>query len=215
LERGYVKKMDVDGKPVLCNEFVLEKNDKTYKKLQKERTFGTEKAKLVIQPMGILVLEFLINHFESLFSYDYTKQMEEELDKISNGDTIEWSQLCSDCNNEIKLLAKSVSKLSKQIYKLDDDHDLLFERYGPVIRRHNKGSTGSEESSECVYVSVNKEIQIDLEKLKRGEYTVEELRENSNVCLGKYQEVDMMLKNGKYGPYVEWGEKNESIKDLK
>ena len=35
--------------------------------------------------MGILVIEFLIKYFNSLFEYDYTKKMEDDLDLIAHG----------------------------------------------------------------------------------------------------------------------------------
>lgn len=204
IERGYVKRQDIEGDKLLCNEFEL-MGGKIIK-IEKERTFGQEKSKLVIQPIGIVTLEFLTKHFERLFSYDYTKCMEEELDQISNGKTMEWSQLCLNCYNEIKELSKPVAKLEKQIYVIDDDHDFIFERYGPVLRK--RSADGS-----FTYLSVNKEIKIDLDKLKQGGYKLEDLQEINNQYLGRYEEQELYLKTGKYGHYVQWGDKKESIND--
>ena len=41
-----------------------------------------------------------------------------------------------------------------------------------------------------------------------------ELVEPSSQCLGKYEEADVYLKNGRYGYYVEWGDSTESMKDI-
>jgi topoisomerase IA-like protein len=57
-------------------------------------------------------------------------------------------------------------------------------------------------------------MKIDFDKLKNREYTLDELYEIKNDCLGKYEEKDLFIKNGKYGLYVEWGEKKESIKKI-
>jgi topoisomerase IA-like protein len=57
-------------------------------------------------------------------------------------------------------------------------------------------------------------MKIDLEKLKAGGYSVDELYEIKNNYLGKYQDHDMFIKNGKFGPYVEWGDNRESIKKI-
>ena len=65
------------------------------------------------------------------------------------------------------------------------------------------------------YMNVKKEIKIDLEKLKQGGYSLDELLELKTNLLGKYQEQDLFIKNGRYGPYVEWGDKKESIKEIK
>jgi DNA topoisomerase-1 len=49
-----------------------------------------------------------------------------------------------------------------------------------------------------------------------------DLLEIKNSYLGKYQDEDIFIKNGRYGPYVEYGEgnepdtkKRESIKEIK
>ena len=60
--------------------------------IEDEREFGNEKKKLVIQPLGVLVLEFLLKHFDRLFDYEYTKNMESDLDIISKGNKI-WYNL--------------------------------------------------------------------------------------------------------------------------
>jgi hypothetical protein len=81
-ERGYVKKTDIQGIKIDCSDYELE-NGEIFE-LQTQREFGGEKNKLVIQSVGIIVNDFLYKHFPNLFDYDYTMQMENELDKISN-----------------------------------------------------------------------------------------------------------------------------------
>mgnify|MGYP003653194311 FL=1 len=89
-DRGYVKKTDVDGIEIDCNNFKLE--DDTLTETTEAKTFGNEKGKLVLQPIGTLTVEFLIEHYNSLFSYEYTKLMEDKLDAITNDNT-EWSSI--------------------------------------------------------------------------------------------------------------------------
>jgi len=48
-----------------------------------------------MEPLGILVVEFLENHFKQCFEYDYISQMEEDLMKF-NGN-IDWQELCENC----------------------------------------------------------------------------------------------------------------------
>merc|ERR1711991_353506 len=69
-ERDYVKLMDVEGKKISCKNYELVEKNISNKIEEKE--FGSEKKKLVIQPMGIIVLEFLIKYYDELFSYCYT-----------------------------------------------------------------------------------------------------------------------------------------------
>ena len=65
-DRGYVKKQSVEGKKIKCVDFRLigEELDE----IETERVFGNEKNKLVIQPTGIMVYEFLEKHFDALFN---------------------------------------------------------------------------------------------------------------------------------------------------
>jgi iron complex outermembrane receptor protein len=70
-------------------------------KVECNREFGNEKNKLVIQPLGIMVIEFLEKHFSSLFQYDYTSEMEDNLDKVAKGEKI-WYTICETCDLEVE-----------------------------------------------------------------------------------------------------------------
>jgi DNA topoisomerase-1 len=85
-ERGYVKKEDIKGKQITCKDFELEKDE--ISEIEIKREFGNEKGKLVIQPLGIIVMDFLEKNFDELFDYNYTCNMEESLDKIAKGEMV-------------------------------------------------------------------------------------------------------------------------------
>ena len=75
--------MKSKGKKIKCIDFKLEGDE--IDEIETERIFGNEKNKLILQPVGKMVIEFLLEHFDPLFVYEYTKQMEDELDIISKG----------------------------------------------------------------------------------------------------------------------------------
>ena len=83
-KRGYVMKEDVKGRKMKCVDFELLPDE--LQELQTEREFGGEKNKLVLQPIGKIVIDFLVTHFNSLFEYDFTKRMEDDLDKVAKGE---------------------------------------------------------------------------------------------------------------------------------
>ena len=97
------------------------------------KEFGSEKNKLVLQPTGLLVIEFLIKHFDELFEYDYTRNMESMLDKIANGEK-KWTDLCNDCNKNIDQCIKKIKKVDKPVIKIDEHHTYIIGKYGPVIK---------------------------------------------------------------------------------
>ena len=209
-ERGYVKKEDIKGKEVVCKDFELE-NDEIFE-IETKREFGNEKGKLVIQPLGIIVMEFLDKHFSDLFNYDYTRIMEESLDKISKGDLV-WFEVCSTCNQQIDTLINGLDIETKLEYKIDDNNTYLVGKYGPVIKCTNEVD-GKEEIK---FKSVKKDVDIKL--LEKGEYTLEDVVETNKVSksqyiLGQHNGKDVVLKKGKFGLYISWGENSKTLKEL-
>jgi DNA topoisomerase-1 len=204
-DRGYVKRMDLEGTNVKCVEYKLRGN--VLETIEKDKIFGNEKSKLVLQPVGLMTVEFLSKHFQNIFEYDYTKTMEDKLDEVSSGKETDWAKICKTCYKEIGELAKPMKNLEKQVFPIDETHDFVFEKFGPVVRTRTEEGTFE-------YKPVKKTMKIDLEKLKNQEYTLDELYEIKNDCLGEYEGEQMTIKNGKFGPYVEWGTKRESIKKI-
>jgi DNA topoisomerase-1 len=98
-DRGYVKKENITTPPILCSNYELVDGDIIARETNME--FGNGKNKLVIQPIGVSVIEFLNTHFQSFIDYDFSKSMEFELDKITEGG-VDWVNLCDQCNIKIK-----------------------------------------------------------------------------------------------------------------
>ena len=172
-EREYVKKENVKGKKIKCTDFELVDSEITENSDYRE--FGNEKNKLVIQPLGIMVLEFLLKYYENLFSYDYTKTMENNLDLIAKGNKV-WYDLCRECLNEVDSVDNEVKQTNKNLIKIDENHVYMIGKYGPVIK---KGSGDHVE-----FLNVRKDI--DFEKLKNNEYQLQEIIEKKRKqCIGK------------------------------
>jgi DNA topoisomerase I len=209
-ERGYVKKEDIKGKEIICRDFELE--DGEICEIENKREFGNEKSKLVIQPLGILVMEFLDKNFNKLFNYEYTSLMETALDKISKGDLI-WFEVCASCNKELDELIEIIRDETKIEFQIDDNNTFLIGKYGPVIKCVEE-KDGREEIS---FKAVKKNL--DISKLKNGELEIDEIIEtnkpqNSQYNLGKYEGNDVILRKGKFGLYVSWGENSKTLKEF-
>ncbi|MAR49623.1 MAG: DNA topoisomerase 1 [Rhodobacteraceae bacterium] len=205
-DRDYVKKQDVNGKEIKCIDFELIDSEITEN--ETKRVFGNEKNKLVLQPLGKLVIEYLIKNFDNLFVYDYTKSMEDTLDLISKGKYV-WHKLCKNCNNEIESLTKNIDKSHKAMFQIDEQHTYLIGKYGPCIKKEENGKTS--------FLPIKKNI--DLDKLRQGEYTLKDLVDTNKSSsngrkLGEYKDNDVILRNGKFGLYVNYNNKNYSVKLL-
>jgi len=133
-EREYVKKQNVQGESIECVEHAVSIPEKKISRNTVKREFGNEKNKLIITSLGKSVCNFLISHFPRLFSYEYTKQMENELDDIaykksesSVGPLEILKRVCDECCREIrenihKYNSENKEKMEKIIIK-NDDHD--------------------------------------------------------------------------------------------
>ncbi len=184
-ERGYVKKTDIEGREIDCNDFELQGSEVC--KLVTKRTVGKEYGKLIIQPIGVIVSEFLEQHFAEIFNYDYTREMEVSLDKISTG-LISASSLCNKCNNQLDLLVSLLSNETKMEVRIDDNNTCLVGKYGPVIK-----TTG--ENQTVTFSSVT-----------------ENCDKPTSYNLGKFEQQDVILKTGKYGLYITWGANSKALK---
>ena len=212
-ERDYVKKENIEGKKLKVIDYILEDGD--IKEDKGEKTFGNEKNKLVITQIGIFVIEFLIKYFNDLFQYDYTKNMEDQLDMIAKGNK-KYYELCHECNTFIdnlitdnSLMEKTGNSFEKLNIKIDNKHTYLISKNGPVIKFEKEDGTAG-------FYGVKPDI--DLEKLKNGEYKLEEiivLKEDNNKLLGEYKDKEVYLKKGRYGFYLTWGDVNKSLNGIK
>ena len=209
-ERKYVLKQNITGIEINCKDFVLFENNITEIKLKKE--FGNEKNKLVIQPLGIIVVEFLLNKFDSFFNYNYTKEMEDNLDFISRGEE-QLNTLCLTCFNNLSEKINELADIKKFSLEIDDNHTLIIGKHGPVVKccKKDKGNV-------C-FLPVKKNL--DIESLKRkdkSEISLEDIidipaKNIESGSIGKYKGQELFIKKGKYGIYAQWGKETRTLKE--
>ena len=221
IERDYVIKTNIPGKKLECINYSLKYNEEL-KENKKTRTFGEEKNKLKIESIGIVVIEFLNKYFDNLFNYEYTKQMEDCLDTISEG-KYSLKKLCDSCRNELdqsiscitnnKNMSDETTKNSNAYQKgikIDEQHTWIIGKYGPVILCKN--------GENVIFKKVKKDI--DLDKLRKGQYKLDDILyigDHSSGgaysrSVGEFNGEEIIVKNGKYGLYCSYKNKNRSLK---
>ena len=170
-ERDYVKKQNVKGECIECVEHVVSIPEKKISQSVIKREFGNEKNKLIITSLGKQVCDFLISDFPRLFSYEFTKQMECDLDDIarktsesSAGSLENLKRVCDECCREIR----------ENIHKYNLENKEETEKI--IIKNDDESK---------------KSIPIPLPTCES--------------TLGTYGGFDIVLKNGRFGKYIVWG----------
>lgn len=204
-ERQYVSKENINGIEKECVSFILQENEVEEKKIIK--IFGNEKNKLIIKPLGIIVIEFVLQYFDNIFNYEYTKKMEFFLDEIENG-MKQREEVCKTCNEELQKGIHSLNETKEgkcSNIKIDDTHTFIIGKHGPVVKN-------TDGNGKVIFMTVREGI--DVKKIQNG--NIEDIidRTPSSIILGKYENDDLILKKGKYGIYVIYGNNKKSLSVL-
>jgi DNA topoisomerase-1 len=209
-ERKYVEKQNITGKTIECIDFSYIPGTDIVKHVS-SREFGNEKNKLVIQPLGIIVIEFLLEKFDMFFNYEYTKIMEDTLDQIAEGKSV-WYDLCNDCYTSLQKFTDNSDKLTKFSLIIDDNYSLIIGKHGPVVKYIDP-----KDIKNVSFIPVKKDV--DLENLKTlDKIMLEDVIDNNidlnKETIGKYKGQDLYIKKGKYGYYAQWGKETKTLKDF-
>ena len=141
-----------------------------------------------------MVIEFLTKHFEELFNYGYTRDLEERLDGIAENH-IDINDTCNEYFNTVTTLSSSDIK----------SQDIQIEENKLIV-----GKRGSVLFNGETYTKVKQDI--DLDKLRNGEYNMEEIVDRTNTeSKGSFMGEEIFVKKGRYGIYTTWRGKNISL----
>jgi DNA topoisomerase-1 len=191
-DRGYVAKTNVPGETYVCENIYMSAFGKI-ECSERDVVVGGEKNKLVIQPIGEAVMLYLDEHFSDLFNYDYTKQMEDDLENIANG-FMKWTDPCNCIVQDIDRLLVDMKSYDKEKYNvaIDEKTNIVMGRYGPVIK--------------------NTEV-IDGENKVTFTSVVDTKEDEVRVCeTSEWGDNPPVIKKGRFGLYVEWGTSKISLK---
>lgn len=208
MERKYIEKKDIKGKKVNVLSLTLEYG-KNIKEQENSINIGTEKKKLVPTDIGINTTQFLASNFEIIMNYNFTSDLENRLDDIANSATL-WNDVVSDFYENFKpnvdklnnkeLITKSKNDNKRIIGKLDDGKILYayIGKYGPLIQIGD--------GKDCKYVKIDPKYSVN--SITYDDYlTMTKFPKN----LGNYNDHDLFIKNGPYGYYLSYNEKNYKL----
>jgi len=207
LKRGYVEKRDKEGVRRDLQVLVL-KEDKISKSKETETT-GAEKAKLFPSDLGLVVTDFLKQHFDDIMDYGFTARIEGEFDEVAQG-KIRWNKMIDEFYNPFK---QDVQKTIETAERVKGERELGIDpltgkpvvarmgRYGPMVQI---GTTEDEEKPRFAKLKANQSIET---------ITMEEAFELFRLpkSLGQYEGKEVEVNVGRFGPYVKYGEEFISL----
>ena len=210
-KRGYVEKENREGEEKLAKIIELQNNEITEN--EKIIIIGREKQKLFPTDVGVVVTDFLIEHFKDVMEYNFTASVETEFDEIAKGKK-DWNKMIasfySDFHHKVTDVMGNASKASgeRELGFDPKTNEKIIARigpFGPMVQIGEKQE--KEDSPKPRFASLIKgqTIQsitlneaLDLFKLPR--------------VVGEWKNKEIVASVGRFGPYLRYDGKFTSIK---
>jgi DNA topoisomerase-1 len=165
----------------------------------KENT-GSDKGKLVPTEVGIIVTSFLVNNFKNILDYNFTASVEQDFDKIANGDK-EWTSILKDFygafHSNVEDVRENAERESgERLLGIDPISGrkviVRLGKFGPMVQI---GSIDEEEKPKFAGLLPHQKIsKISLE---------ESLELFKLPCyLGDFENEKVESNAGRFGPYI-------------
>jgi DNA topoisomerase-1 len=158
-ERNYVSLVNDKGVTMDIPVYELNYSDKiediTITETIDKFSFCEEKNKVNIEDLGIRVIEFLLLHFEELFDYDYTKNMEKLLDDMVEKDGKMGNQLTTTGTVQ-KISADFYNHVIGYVSKINNTKSIRSLSEGSLVGETNLQSRCLGLSSSNVYMYIKK-----------------------------------------------------------
>ncbi|WP_289022654.1 type I DNA topoisomerase [uncultured Salegentibacter sp.] len=205
--RNYIEKGSVEGTEREYVQFVLKGENIKENKLTE--TVGSDKGKLVPTAVGMVVNDFLVNHFSNILDYNFTAKVEQGFDDIAEGNE-EWTHMMKEFYEEFHPQVLDVAKnaereVGERILGEDPETgkpvSVRLGKFGPMVQI---GSVEDDEKPKFASLgpdqtldSITYEEAMDLFQLPKE--------------LGEYKGEKVEVNNGRFGPYVKFGKKYVSL----
>lgn len=193
--RGYILKESRDGVNRIVQQ--IELKGKNIQEKNTSKLFGAEKKKLFPSDMGMVVTDFLSEHFNKIMDYNFTAKAEESLDHIAEGG-LEWQKMIEEFyvpfHETVEFtLQHSERNNGERILGIDptsgETVSVRIGRFGPMAQ-------------------IGKDEQVRYAGLLKGQLmetiTLEEALELFKFPrkIGEYEEKEVSIGIGRFGPYI-------------
>ncbi|HCC71135.1 MAG TPA: type I DNA topoisomerase [Bacteroidales bacterium] len=206
--RGYVAREDRPGEPRRINILTLTAG--IIKQTGQTEKTGYEKSKLFPKNIGILVNDFLVEHFSNIIDYNFTANIEVQFDKIAEGKK-EWDSMLEEFYDPFhRRVSSTLTEANRKtgIRELGADPEtgepvyVKMGRFGPVAQIGDASDDKKPRFASLLKGQLLETIQfkeaLELFKLPRK--------------LDEYEGHEMLVGIGRFGPFVKHNNKFYSLK---
>ena len=210
-KRGYIEKESRDGIDRVSQ--MIELKDGNLKAFEKTSITGAENKKLFPTDVGVVVTDFLVEHFSDVMEYTFTASVETEFDEIAEGKKV-WNEMIASFYVEFK---EKVVDVIGNVGKASGERELgsdpasgekVFARigpFGPMVQMGEKKEDENAPKPKFASLIKGQTIQtitmdeaMDLFKLPR--------------TVGEWEGKEVVASVGRFGPYLRYDSKFTSIK---
>lgn len=204
-ERGYVTKESREGEQRQYRVVKLKAGQ--ISEVTETETTGATSNRLYPSDLGMIVTDFLDEHFDNVMNYSFTAEVEDQLDQVAGGE-FEWRKMLKDFYFPFhKLIEDTIENADrakgKRILGTDPVSGksvvVQITRYGPVVKIGDVEELKENEKPQFANLKPGQSIEtigleeaLELFKLPRS--------------FGAYKGEELQVNNGRFGPYVKLGE---------
>ncbi len=198
IKRTYVEKREAMGTIRNYQQLVLKADVVTTATLQE--TTGADKGKLMPTDLGMVVTDFLSQHFKQVMDYQFTASIEAQFDSIASGKMV-WNTMVSDfyapfhetVTNTMETAERAKGEREIGIHPENGRMVLArMGRFGPMVQI---GKQDDEEKPVFAKLRPGQSIEtiqmddaLELFKMPR--------------ILGLFEELEVKVNEGRFGPYA-------------
>jgi DNA topoisomerase-1 len=206
IKRTYVEKKDKEPVKRDFRTFKLKEDKVTV--INSQENTGAEKSKLFPTDLGLVVTDFLNQHFQHVMDYSFTANIEKEFDEIADGKIV-WNDMVADfygpfhtgVTHTLETAERAVGERVLGVAVDGKPVTTRMGRYGPMVQI---GATTDEEKPRFAKLKNNQSIET---------LSLDEAMElfKLPITLGEFEGQEVAVNIGRFGPYVKWGEQFISI----
>ena len=215
-EKLYVEKRDTPARTVTYNTYSVTPG-KPVTAAEETRKVGGEKDRLYPTALGMSVLEYCLQHFDDLFNYSFTAQMEARLDAIAAG-TEPWKQVLKDTWASYKDRYNELNKETGSAKRREfaDGIVAVSTAKGPLLLKEEQGASTAEsgkkgrskkaaEPKATFYGWPQGKTLQSITQADIDTFLAQKAAETTETTIGTHNDTPIVRKKGPYGLYCEWG----------